>query len=274
MQVTLTESPAELAERAENLFGARIEHNILATVMGFARRRAGQGSLFALVEDPAGEVVGAALRMPPRRMLASVMDEEASAALLEAWLPNDPGLPGVGGPRDVARAIAREWQRRTGGRTELAMAEALHALDTVTDPARPAPGSLRAAADADRELLLQWMDDFLSGEGLHDDPAPMIDSRQMHIWDDGGPVSVLGSSPPVAGGVRIGPVYTPVEYRGRGYATSAVAAVSKQLLDQGAQRCLLFTDLANPTSNKIYASVGYRRVAEWEELTFLAEPGA
>jgi predicted GNAT family acetyltransferase len=32
---------------------------------------------------------------------------------------------------------------------------------------------------------------------------------------------------------------------------------------------MLFTDLANPTSNKIYAEIGYRRVADWEEHAFV-----
>ena len=31
---------------------------------------------------------------------------------------------------------------------------------------------------------------------------------------------------------------------------------------------MLFTDLANPTSNKIYAEVGYRRVGAWEQHAF------
>jgi predicted GNAT family acetyltransferase len=31
---------------------------------------------------------------------------------------------------------------------------------------------------------------------------------------------------------------------------------------------MLFTDLSNPTSNKIYADVGYRRIGEWEETEF------
>ena len=29
---------------------------------------------------------------------------------------------------------------------------------------------------------------------------------------------------------------------------------------------MLFTDLDNPTSNKIYAEVGYRRTDDWEEI--------
>jgi uncharacterized protein len=274
VRVILTDSPSELAARADALLGARVEHNVLATVLQFARRRRPAGALFGFVEDETGEVVGAALRWPPRRMLTSVMSEDAGAALLGAWLERDPDLPGVGAPRDVARAIAREWQHRSGGRTELVMGEALHELDRVVDPARPASGSLRAATDADRDLLIGWMRDFLIGEGLQDEPAPMVDSRQMFVWEDGRPVSALGCSPPVAGAVRIGPVYTPPEHRGRGYATCAVAGASRLMLDQGAERCVLFTDLANPTSNKIYASVGYRRVAEWEDLAFLPESSA
>jgi hypothetical protein len=86
------------------------------------------------------------------------------------------------------------------------------------------------------------------------------------VWDDGQPVSMIGLAPEVAGVVRIGPVYTPPPHRRRGYAGSAVAAASRRALAGGAARCMLFTDLANPTSNKIYAEVGYRRVADWEEI--------
>jgi hypothetical protein len=35
---------------------------------------------------------------------------------------------------------------------------------------------------------------------------------------------------------------------------------------------MLFTDLANPTSNKIYAEVGYRRFGDWEEEHSFAPP--
>jgi predicted GNAT family acetyltransferase len=72
----------------------------------------------------------------------------------------------------------------------------------------------------------------------------------------------------VAGVPRIGPVYTPPSCRGRGYAGHAVAQLSRRLLAQGASRCVLFTDLANPTSNKIYAEVGYVRVCDWEQRVF------
>lgn len=268
MNVILTKSADEFAERATPLLGSRVEHNILATVLQIAQRRSPDGALFGFVEGAHGEIAGAALRLPPRRLLASVMDQAAGAALTEAWLAADPGLPGVAGPRDSARCIAREWELRTGGAYELAMGTALHALDRVTDPPRPAAGALREPTASERELMLEWVREFITEEGLADDPAAMLDSRRLHVWDDGGPVSLVASSPPVAAAVRIGPVYTPPANRRRGYASSAVAGASRVLLQSGARQCLLFTDLSNPTSNRIYAAVGYRRVAAWDELAF------
>ena len=40
-----------------------------------------------------------------------------------------------------------------------------------------------------------------------------------------------------------------------------VHALSSRLRDAG-YRCILYTDLANPTSNSIYRRIGYRAVAE------------
>jgi predicted GNAT family acetyltransferase len=89
------------------------------------------------------------------------------------------------------------------------------------------------------------------------------------VWDDGRAVCEVANAPPTSGVARLGPVYTPPEFRGRGYASSAVAARTRLAIQNGL-RCALFTDLANPTSNKIYADVGYRRVADWDEIEFTA----
>jgi hypothetical protein len=104
-------------------------------------------------------------------------------------------------------------------------------------------------------------------------PDPAI--ATMYVWDDAGsPTSLIAVRPPVDGAARIGPVYTPGALRRRGYAGSGVAAVSRRLLGAGADVCMLFTDLANPTSNKIYGEVGYRRFADWEDHRFSAGPAS
>ena len=271
MNVVLTRSAQQLAERAAGLLESRIEHNVLATVLDAASAHADPNDLFAIVEDDCGAVSGAAMRVGGRRLLASVMDEPSAALLIERWLSADPDVPGVAGLAEVARAVARAWEQRTGGRSALAMAMALHMLDRVEGPARPAAGALRPAAEPDRDRLIEWMGDFAREAGVEDNPVHMVDRRPLYVWDDGEPVSVVGLNAPVAGAARIGPVYTPRHLRGRGYASSAVASVSTSALDAGARQCILYTDLANPGSNRIYAALGYRRVADWEERSFITQ---
>lgn len=278
VRVILTQSADELADRAGDLLASRIEHNILATVLENARRGVLSGAAhFAYVEGEEGVVTAAALRTPPRRMLASTMDAATADALMGAWLDGDPELPGVGAPRAVAQSLARAWEQRTGGRTTLAVAEALHTLDRVRDPVRPASGRLRTATADDREFLVQWMRAFSLEAGLEDGPEAehmverAVRSGRLYVWEDGEPAAMVGTNPPVAQVVRIGPVYTPPGRRSRGYASSAVAAVSRAALAGGARQCMLYTDLANPTSNRIYAALGYRRAADWEEHAFTRE---
>ncbi len=62
--------------------------------------------------------------------------------------------------------------------------------------------------------------------------------------------------------MRVGPVYTPPELRGRGYASAITAAATQRILASGRRFCFLYTDLANPTSNSIYQQIGYRPVTD------------
>ena len=89
-----------------------------------------------------------------------------------------------------------------------------------------------------------------------------ISQGRVRLWEvDGEPVHVTGFNAPSFGVARVGPVYTPREHRGRGYASAGVAGVSRELLDRGARACL-FTDQANPTSNRNYQALGYRAVVD------------
>ena len=119
-----------------------------------------------------------------------------------------------------------------------------------------------------------WREFFAEAAPLEPDDAEQAvaarcEDGSMHVWEDGGvPVSLICARPTGNGYGWIGPVYTPPELRRRGYAGAGVAAASRRLLAAGASPCMLFTDLDNPTSNKIYHQVGYRRFAEWEQHRF------
>ncbi|MGH3507437.1 MAG: GNAT family N-acetyltransferase, partial [Nocardioidaceae bacterium] len=109
--------------------------------------------------------------------------------------------------------------------------------------------------------------------GVRADVDRRIREGRLHVWDDGGRVCMVGTAWPVEGVARIGPVYTPPAYRGRGYASNLTAHVTGQVLSSGLVPTL-FTDLANPTSNKIYQAIGYRGVADAFMLRFIAAEGA
>jgi uncharacterized protein len=66
----------------------------------------------------------------------------------------------------------------------------------------------------------------------------------------------------------IGLVYTPIEYRRKGYATSHVRKLSEYILQKGFTYCGLFTDKANPTSNHIYKKIGYEPITEFVDIGY------
>jgi predicted GNAT family acetyltransferase len=106
------------------------------------------------------------------------------------------------------------------------------------------------------------------GQDMRELVERLIGAEGLGVWDDGGPVPVAARSRPTPTGASINLVYTPPKNRGRGYATACVAALSRRLLDFGKTFCTLFTNLANPTSNKIYRRVGYRLIADFVEIRF------
>jgi predicted GNAT family acetyltransferase len=228
----------------------------------------------ALVEE--GERVAAvALRTPPYNLVLSLLREDAPQAVALAVIAADlallqPDLPGVLGPAPLSLAFAEAWQRRTGRAFQLGLRERIFELTAVRGVGGVS-GRLRTATTADRDLLVTWVDAFFTEAAPEPGPfdaeawvANLFASplRGAYLWEDGGPVSLACSGGPTPNGMRVGPVYTPPERRGHGYASAATAALSQLLLKRGRRFCFLFTDLANPTSNHIYQAIGYQPVCD------------
>ncbi len=277
MRFTVTTDAAEFAERSSKFVTQRIDRNLLATVLMSVLDGAYRDArpVFAYGLNGRGDLQFAALRTPPFPMLASELEPGAARSFVAQWLEVDPELPGVSGLKETARGITSAWSEHTARTTRCRMREAMHVLDQVVDPPRPAAGALRLPHRSERRLLIDWMEAFaleagIAGAGEAQAAVDRALKRGgLAVWDHRGPTSMVGTNRPVAAVVRVGPVYTPLEHRRHGYAGSAVAAASRQALERGATTCMLFTDLANPTSNKIYAEVGYRRFPDdWEEHAF------
>lgn len=281
--VRLDDAAAFLAEAEPLLLADEARHNLILGIAGTIRDTPDLyplRSLWLVRED--GEVVGAALRTPPYNViLARPRSQRPLAALADAIRED---LPGTVGTEPEVHEFAELWSRQTGVAARTNMRQGVFALEQV-EPPPATPGSARVATADDRELLLRWWIDF-GEEVLHEggpgrERAPQSVDHKLSsltggflLWEDGGEtVSLAGWGGPTPNGIRIGPVYTPPELRGRGYATALTADLSQQLLDGrlfagGRRFCFLYTDLANPTSNAIYERIGYRRVAEAAEILF------
>ena len=133
-------------------------------------------------------------------------------------------------------------------------------------------GSFRLATDADTPLLDRWHQQFVDAiEGGGRAAAPLtqhLADGRVGLWEDAGrPVSMAYASPANGGVTRICGVWTPPELRGHGYASGVVAALSTARLEAG-EACMLYTDLANPTTNAIYQAMGYRRIGDSISIRF------
>jgi predicted GNAT family acetyltransferase len=170
------------------------------------------------------------------------------------------------------------WEQVAGARRRLRMAHGVYAAREARVPSG-VPGELREAQPSDQQLVLRWLRAFqeeaLPGESARDDLDRVVERRLASpsggfaLWEvDSRPVSLCGYAGLTPHGIRIGPVYTPAELRRHGYASALTAHVTKRLLDGGRDYCFLFTDLANPTSNKIYMDVGYELVCEAADYAF------
>lgn len=269
---------------AGGFLGAReAEHNLLLGISSQVRSFPGlleEQPRFAAVTD-GDRVVAATLRTPPWNQVLSEVDDPAAVDLLVEGLADEP-LPGVTGPSEVATRFVEAWTDRTGRRASLDVAERIFRLQRVIPPDRPAEGSWRLAEPPDRELVADWLRRF-GEEAVPNQPAPadMLATadrwiarryRTLYLWHSGGRVvSLVGAGGETPNGIRIGPVYTPPDERRRGYATSLTAAATQDQLDAGRRFVFLFTDLSNPTSNRIYQAIGYEPVCDVDMYRFEAD---
>jgi RimJ/RimL family protein N-acetyltransferase len=218
---------------------------------------------------------GAFLATPAYPVVLTDMSRQAAAALAAELAAAGRLVPGVNAEQESAAAFAAAWRNRTGDSAQVHRRMRLFRLGDLIPPDPRPEGSARIAAPRDRQLLIAWFDAFARevGELAVIDQAAAVDERLSYggitLWEvDGTPVAVAGLTRAVAGMVRVGPVYTPPDRRGRGYGGAATVAVSQATRDAGAGEVVLYTDLANPTSNALYQRLGYCPVEDRIVLSY------
>ncbi len=256
-------------------------HNLILGISSTLLQKPDLHPVFDLwVASDGDEVTGAALRTPPFNLvLAQPSNDAALDALVDRMIAEGQDLPGVVAAIPEVEAFVGAWTAEHGVDAAIVFRHGVYELREVMD-VPSAPGEARPVAPQDREQVIAWAlafaDEVLPEETDRERHVRLVDARLratddagLWLWEDeGGPVSLSGYGGSTPNGIRIGPVYTPPQHRGRGYATSLVAEQSRWLLGGGRSLCFLYTDLDNPTSNALYRRIGYRMVAEAREVRF------
>ena len=225
-------------------------------------------------------MIGAAIQTPPYPLACNALPIDSVGVVASEVAAVNPGLAGARGAREATVAFAAAWCALTGQEGHVSVEERLYRLGTLRPPAG-VEGGARRATDDDRDLLVDWVEQFYAetfGHPRDDDAGTrFVDSAkpkgdQFIVWNvEGASASMAMLRAPAAGVSRIGPVFTPVDLRGKGYGSAVTAAAAQLAHRSGTAGVVLFADLANPVSNAIYQRIGFEPVADSVRIDFGAK---
>ncbi|MEJ7838135.1 MAG: GNAT family N-acetyltransferase [Thermomicrobiales bacterium] len=235
------------------------------------------------IAKKSGRVVGVASVTPPHNLILSIMASDGAVAAIAEYLRNSGNtLPGVIGPKPWSESFATIWSSDQGSRLELDLDldEFVYSCSDVQFP-DVMSGSARFANELDIPWMVNWLEQFYVDVGLEEEARLTDRGQTIHkklrtggfvLWldDTGEVVSLAGYGNATPNGIRVGPVYTPKEQRGKGYGVAVSAAVTQHLIDSGRSFVFLFTDANNPVSNHVYARVGYEVAGAFSVYRFQA----
>jgi predicted GNAT family acetyltransferase len=235
--------------------------------------------LMATVSDESGVLI-TALMTPPYNVTLYATDNiitpQAVDCLIEGLI--DYNIPGVMTEKTLAEYFAKEYTARKGLTYTTTMDQRIYELAKV-NPDIKRFGVVRLLEEKDMYFFPYWFEAFNAAKvyGNTEMFIPQdeekyryhISTKKIYVLEvDGIPVSMAGYTREMQTAIGVAYVYTPPYFRGKGYATSCVAQLSQMALDRGYTRCVLYTDLLNPTSNSIYQKIGYKPVCDSLMLKF------
>ncbi|HDX9538911.1 MULTISPECIES: GNAT family N-acetyltransferase [Bacillus] len=199
----------------------------------------------------------------------SEMVEEAIVELAKKLAEVYPNVPGLIGNKKVVQKLAEEIAVLENKKMNVVMEQGVYALQQVKKKWTE-EGIFREINSDELPVIEKWIYQFCEDVNLPTTKEEaeqtahtlITNHRLFGLEIDGKLVSVAAKTRPTKNNITINFVYTPKEARKKGYASNCVAALSQRMLDEGYKTTTLYTDLANPTSNKIYQEIGYEQIAE------------
>ncbi|AQQ52070.1 GNAT family N-acetyltransferase [Planococcus lenghuensis] len=270
--------PVVFAQKTEpDLYKHEDKYSLFLGVLGQIRLGRYKEYIMGTLEED-GRLLAACLMTPPHPLQIVLFEdrEGLQEVIAEQFIEEGISINEVVGERVAAEGFAAVWTEKTGREAAVLMDQGLYRLDSVTRGLAKSPGTWQVAGTDDAPLLEDWFIQFHRDVGLKTPAseeaaeriAAFLKAKEVYLWEvDGVAVSCMKRGRPSKHGVTVSFVFTPEEHRRKGYARSLVAEVSEELLETY-DFCMLYTDLLNPTSNKIYREIGYQQIANPVHLTF------
>jgi len=221
-----------------------------------------------------------AIMTPPHLLTLYATDnkinDEALDFLVSSLVDSNIYIPGVMSEKNLAEKFAQKYTDKKGLKFEIYKNQRIYELVEV-NPKIPSVGNLRLANESDMSFFPYWAEAFNSDCFempiiIKDDLESYhyhISQNRLYILEDSGmPVSMARIGRDLVETCVVNYVYTPPYLRGKGYASSCVAKISQIGLERGFKKCVLYTDLSNPTSNSIYQKIGYVPICDSSDIRF------
>lgn len=182
----------------------------------------------------------------------------------------------LGGRSDVESLLGSlnitNTELRSGGRIESLFSLNLDVM--INPPILDDPSiSIKQADMSDHELISHWRHDFFvesqgaePGENLYKKVSEEISRRIPEgslflLSHNGQPKSFCGVSGFVPDCRIVGPVWTPMTERGKGYGRAITAGALRILQERGCKQAVLFT--LNPQAERAYKAIGFKKIGDW-----------
>lgn len=281
MKLNLYKQATEYEDRAKPFLSQNEDvYSLFYGVLQGIKAGRYENPMMVTVEDE-GRTVALFQMTPPHALNIIIIDEANIDSILtfvvSEMMKRNIHIPSVVGMKSVVYAFAAKWKVQTQCDTKLLMDQGLYRLDKVKRLLGDSSGTWRYARNEDASLIEKWYHAFNNDAGLpiassqmvQDKVKQFLQDQEVFLWEDNGKVvSMMKKARPTEHGVTVSFVFTPKEERKNGYARTMVAAGSAELL-KTYDFCVLYTDMMNPTSNKIYQEIGYHKIVDSVHLEFV-----
>ncbi|PGO33259.1 GNAT family N-acetyltransferase [Bacillus cereus] len=230
-----------------------------------------QEPIFMAVAKRGEEIAVVFLQTVEKQMIVATSEiaEEDIVELAKKLTKVYPDIPGFIGNKKVIQKLAEEIAILEQKKIVVGMEQGVYELKRVKKKWNK-DEIFRTINSDELPLIEKWIYQFCEDvklpttkeEAKQTAHTLITTNRLFGLEVDGKLVSVAAKTRPTTNNITVNFVYTPKEERKKGYASNCVAALSQRMLDEGYKTTTLYTDLANPTSNKIYQEIGYEQIME------------